>query len=298
MENEFLIDSKVFLKRAASLISSSIKDENAIVATLFFALGIERFLKGLLFEINHSFVLKVDDFSNSFQCFHSNKIIKGQERSEVFKKSDEDVVNFRISIMRCKTFSPSILKHANMLFTLNDYRDIIAHCRLSLLPKENLKKILQRDFYQLLSDILSERSVNISSFLGRRHILLAKLSSSLAEKLKDRMEILISAHKNEWEKRKNSKKDIRQAERITTSFLEGKDRIHVSCPACENSAIIQTDTEYIYDPWDRKNVPFSVSIINFKCHFCGLLLEDYDELDFFEMYEHLFSPGHFYHDDF
>lgn len=257
MKNEYLTDAKIFIMRSASFINNEIKNEDAIIATLFFALGMERFLKGLLFEINPAYVLKVDDFSNTFQCYHSDKIIKGQEKAEVFKKVDEDVINFRNSILRCKTFSPSVLKHANMLFELNRYRDIIAHCRLSLLSQKNLKEILQRDFYQFLSELLTEKAINVSTFFGKKNIPLARLSSSLVQELKKRMDILINAHKNEWEKIKKSKKKVNHAEKITFNYLQNKDFKAVECPVCANLGFIKTEVEYEYDHIEKALIAYS-----------------------------------------
>ena len=51
MENEYFQDASMFLQKTASNIKKNIENEKAIESILFFALGVERILKGILFKL-------------------------------------------------------------------------------------------------------------------------------------------------------------------------------------------------------------------------------------------------------
>lgn len=52
MKNMYIDDAIFFLRKFATAIDEMIKDEDILFAVLFFALGMEKLLKGILFVLN------------------------------------------------------------------------------------------------------------------------------------------------------------------------------------------------------------------------------------------------------
>lgn len=139
--NNYLKDAQLFLKKASLIISKDIGEQQIIDATLFFALGIERLLKSILWDINPIYVLKEQQFKNTAPVLYKEKLLPNNLSNKEFSiNPDSDVLTYRISLLRAKEFSTTTAKHFNTLFALSNYRDIIVHRPLNELDIDKLKK--------------------------------------------------------------------------------------------------------------------------------------------------------------
>src|SRR5690606_28851565 len=82
-----------------------------------------------------------------------------KDKTEVAKNPNGDVVAFHSSVMRTTTFSNTALENKNTLMKLKNARDIIVHNNFNKLDISELKTLLQRDFYPLLSAFSDEHNL-------------------------------------------------------------------------------------------------------------------------------------------
>ena len=95
--NNYLKDTQFFLKKASSIISRDIDEEQVIDATLFFALGIERLLKSILWSINPIYILKDQSFKNTAPILYKEELLtKNLSSNKEFSTNpDSDVLQQR-----------------------------------------------------------------------------------------------------------------------------------------------------------------------------------------------------------
>ena len=142
MKNQYFADAKYFFKKSTPMITQSASKDEIIGAMLFFALGIERLLKSILWEINPIFVFTDQSFKNMAPALYSDKLLPSHKQNKEFsKKPNADVLTFKRSLLRAKEFSTATNKHLNVLFALSNYRDNIAHLPLEKIDLEKAKKL-------------------------------------------------------------------------------------------------------------------------------------------------------------
>lgn len=73
-------------------------------------------------------------------------------------------------MQRSLIFSAGVKENSQLLFSLANYRDILAHRPLSELDLVKANRLLAKDGYKLLNDICSERSLSVQDFLGQTMI--------------------------------------------------------------------------------------------------------------------------------
>jgi hypothetical protein len=130
--NEYLKDASFFLRRAAGLIEEGMPREKTIEASLHFAFGMERLLKSILFDLNPIYVYKSQEFKNTAPLLYRDRLLPNASHNrEIAKEPDADVLTFKLSLLRSKSISQIADRHTNLLFSLSNFRDIIAH----LLPE-------------------------------------------------------------------------------------------------------------------------------------------------------------------
>ena len=138
------------LRRSLDELSKTVSDRingnnfDVINCTLYYAIGLEKILKGFLYDINPTFIYKQSDFSNVVPIVYKDAIID-KKNKEIKDKPDEDTITLKIAIFRSKLFSTSVLAHSNMLFALSNYRDIIVHNTFDQLSNEKLEKVVKKD---------------------------------------------------------------------------------------------------------------------------------------------------------
>lgn len=284
--NLFFRDSKEFLTESAKIINEHMDYNQILFASLSFALGIERILKGILYEINPTFVLIKPDYSNAFQVFYKNKIVPDCSTNGILDNSpNEDVLTFRNSLLRASICSKVANDNKNMLFYISDCRDIIAHHDVQKLDFKRLDNLLLADFYPLVSAFCLEQNLAKKKILSNLDIKLAKIASQHQSNVEDAIKLKIETAIERWGILKNTNGYIADKDRVTAGILTVKFRYPAECPACKNRAVIFTDPEYTFDPYLHKLVVVGAKINRLKCYYCKFSTRDYKELDYLKLSE-------------
>lgn len=291
MSNDFIDDATLFIKKASLIVNkgNGLEREDIIEGILFFALGLERILKAILFKLNPIYVLKSQDFSNSVAILYKASLLPNyKDNQEISKKPNSDVLTFKLSLLRAKSVSKTTDKHTALLFSLSNLRDIIAHNHLSRLDIEKLKTMLLRDFYPLILDYSNELSLPINNFLGPLATDLATISAEHQETIEDKVNMILDAHKKKWEERKTDTTLAEKAKKETKEAdSKGNTResftVIYDCPACENDSLLFVDVDFDYS--DGEVYPIGTFVRYLNCFYCDLLIEEYDEIDYLELNE-------------
>jgi hypothetical protein len=283
--NNYLKNTQFFLKKASSIISRDIDEEQVIDATLFFALGIERLFKSILWNINPIYILKDQSFKNTAPILYKEELLtKNLSSNKEFSTNpDSDVLTYRISLLRTKEFSPTTAKYFNTLFAISNYRDIIVHRPLSELNINKLKKVLLEDFICILKDYAIELNIPIIELIGDKIHSLEFLSNEFAGGVEEKVQKKIEFYRSEWERIKN---DPSQQERISSLqriYTEKNAYNHAECPACSNVAVFSAEIDYDYS--DGMVTAGGVFPTELKCPFCGFYVSDSKEMDILKLHE-------------
>jgi hypothetical protein len=284
--NLFFRDSKEFLTNAAEIVSENMTYKQILFATLSFSLGIERILKGILYEINPTFVLIKPEFGNSLQTLYNNKIIPTSSTNGILEnKINEDVITFRNSLLRASVCSKVANDNKNMLFFISDSRDIIAHHDIQKLDFKKLENLLLSDFYPLIAGFCLEQSLSKKKILSNLDMKLAKLSSEHQSNVEERIKLKIETAIERWDILKKTSGYTEAMTKATNAILSKKHKISVECPACKNEAVLDTTPEYIFDPYSQKLSVVGAKIDRLKCQYCKILIKNYKELDSLKLFE-------------
>ena len=163
---EYLADAQRLIGMAGKEISADMSDQEVIASTTFFSLGVERLLKFILADVNPVFVLSNGDFKNAAPCLYKHKFVNDDQHKVTSSQPNRDVVPFRLALQRALLFSNGVKNHSQLLYSLANHRDILAHRPLSELDIPKAKRLLAKDAYKLLNDICSERAIPTSGFSG------------------------------------------------------------------------------------------------------------------------------------
>lgn len=255
-------------------------DTDVIQSMLNFSLGIERILKGILFNVNPIYTLSSPDFSHSMPVLYQNKIRSKDEHGEILhKKPVADVITYRTSLLRAATISWVTQNRKGLLFSISRIRDTIAHHDLSSIDLENAREILLRDFYLVILDFSEELKIPRDFFFGTTEEKLSLTALSHQTNLKDHLRLKINNHARSWTNIINNNTDTTPSKLITSEILESGHRFSTSCPACLQEAVLYTKPEYTIDPQTvTKNIQGEF-VDRLKCEFCNLLIHDQRELD-------------------
>lgn len=295
--SEFLADAKKLILMSCGDIGEKMNELEVIHATTFFSLGIERLLKFVLAEINPVFALTNGDFKNAAPCLYRHKFVNGDQHGVTSSKPDTDVVSFRVAMQRALIFSTGVKENSQLLFSLANYRDILAHRPLSELDIVKANRLLAKDGYKLVNDICSEGSLLVQEFFGTNHDRLRDLSRKIQseEDFSREMAARIEQHRALWLSRGSQPEFIKQATDITESLLasSGQDFSYVpfKCPACAQEAVARIEPDYDYDPAEKTSYVTGVFVDSINCYFCGLKLQDYEELNYVDA-NSIFEGGH------
>ncbi len=278
--NNYLQDSSVFFKQVSRGVKKQISDNEVIQLSFNLALGCERLLKGILYDINPTYVLIESDFKHSIQIIYKHKLIKESINSkELVSKPNANVISFSNSLLKAQLVSETVHSHKNVLFVISNMRDIIAHCELRLLDLNKLKEILQRDFYTMMKAFSKELKIKQSHFFEQNHIKLSRISRELQTDLDKHLELLLDEHKNIW--KIMSGQPGYSAEKIlnTKSILKTPNKEICSCPSCNNDAIIYFKPIEELDIQKMEQVIIGFQAKKLKCQFCKIEITNPTLLD-------------------
>jgi hypothetical protein len=248
------------------------------------AIGMERLLKGILYDLNPMYVYKTPTFKNLAQILHEDKIVAGA-KSELSDKADADVVSFRTALSMASAISATTFKHKAFLFRLSEQRDIVAHCQLSLFDRGSARNILLRDLYFVLKEYSKEIGIPLQTILGSSEIPLAKIAADNQTDLPQKINAKLDAHRKQWAQLQKQAGYIAKAERLTKQRVEAKVTGDwgdwgqtIDCPACGQTAVVRIEPDV--DIQDGEAVVMGVFVTNLICAYCKLEIADYNEIDY------------------
>ncbi|TWR27145.1 hypothetical protein FPZ42_08930 [Mucilaginibacter achroorhodeus] len=283
-KNNFYSDSfRIFKKISKKIVDSELTDDDNIIENaLFFAIGIEKLLKGIIYDVNPLYILESPDFKNSVPLYYGSLI---NDKTEITKSPNGDVIAFHSSVLRAATFSKAILDNKNTLMKLKNARDIIVHHNYKNLEIEELKILLERDFYPLLSAISAEHNLGgQNNFFSNLHSKLARKSSTLQNDVEKQIKLKMESASAHWATLKGSSTfDRKVGEARTAELLKKVFAYPAECPSCKNYGVVYTAPLMEFDSYKNEMVQTGLETKAFKCGFCTLEVADYKELDYLKI---------------
>ena len=277
--NEYYRDASMLL-RAALRQRHTANDTSAIVATMLYALGVERILKGVLHDVNPVYVYKDPAFKHTVTALYAQRIIgSGKTSPEVAKQPNHDVLTFREALHRSAVISPTVQSNLATLHRIAAARDVIAHCRLSQLPPGDAMRIALLDAPHVVGAFELELGLASGALDGRLEDDPAEVAAKqqAIANLRSRLD----AHARRWEALRNDPGHFSQAAKRleVLKAIGGRDAFYVdyTCPSCGNIAALQAEVDYDYA--DGDSIPQGVFPVHLECTFCDLVVEDSYELD-------------------
>jgi len=282
--NNYIEDSGLFFRNISKGINKDIEGFEIVNLTMNMALGLEKLLKGILYNINPTFVLIDPVFKNSIQIIYKDKLLKEPDSSsDLSKKPNGDVITFRNSVLRSQCISETTNDNKNILFNLSDARDIIAHCELKNFDLEKYKTLLLRDFYPLLKSFSDELKIKRGHFFSGSHIKLANISSKLQENLETEIELILDAHMGKWKSLSGNPDYIIEKKKITKEISKTPNKEIIDCPACEEEAVLYLKPILEYNHYVGEEIQIGNEIKKLKCQFCKLVITDSKKFDFLDI---------------
>lgn len=278
--NSFYKDAHILFKDLAKKIANkSIRtDMDAIQNTLLFALGVEKLLKGVLYDINPIYILEEAEFKNAFAVYHMDKLIAANANTtDIRQKPNEDVIAFHNSILRATLINQSAFDHKNTLMRLKNARDIIVHNSFDKLNINELKLFLNRDFYIILKSFSDELKWSEIHCFNNLHSKLALIASTLEEDIDKKIKLKLEAALGSWNVTKNQ--NLVRCKRLTRELLRDENAFPTICPCCKNNAVVFTKVIKDYNQFLKMEIQVGLDILKFQCGYCTLVVEDYKELD-------------------
>jgi len=260
------------------------KEEEIEDATFFFALGMERVCKGLLFDINPSFILETSKFAEIVTALYPDKIIDASA-PEISNSKAPNYSKFKDLISRSAHFYQACAKNKDILNNLREYRNTLAHRPLRLFVHAEVHKWLIGVYYPVVSSILEEAKIEYVQALGSRAQLLENLSRNAKheEEVARRVAATLSTFRSKWEKL-NNQKYMQLSNAKTNIDLTQSRSTHdnsydqYSCPACRNPAVLEVEPDF--DFADGVGFLSGVYPLELRCHYCGLTVNDYEDLSY------------------
>jgi len=282
--NNYIKDSTMFFKHVAKSIDVNLTEFQVIQLSLNFALGLERLLKGILFDINPVYILIEPDFKHSLKCLYSHKIIEESKNSkELASNPNEDVITFRNSLLRVQHVSKVCNENKNLLFNISNARDIIVHHELKGLNIDTLKEILLRDFYTFLDEISKELGIKRNEFIAGSNIKLSRISSTLQTDLDKKVKMILETHQETFKSLKGNGGYLKDKENVTEEILNTPNKEGIKCPSCSNKAVVYLNPIKEYNPFEKDEITIGYEVMKLKCQFCKLSITDSILLDYFDI---------------
>ena len=280
--NNFYKDCHVLFKDVSRKIADKkiISDMDAVQNTLFFALGMEKLLKGMLYDINPILILENSDFKNAFAVYYKDRLITASENTkDIQQDPNADVIAFHSSVLRATLLSQTAFDFKNTLMKLKNARDIIVHHSFEKLDIAEMKLLLNRDFYTIVKSFSDELNWGEVHCFNNLHSKLALISSELQDDISKQIKLKIEAKLAAWNVSKGITGAIERSKKQTIEILQNNFAYPTQCPCCGNKAVVSTKPVMAYNPFLKQEIQVGLDVINLMCWFCKLEIEKYTELD-------------------
>lgn len=301
--NEYLKDATHWLRRASEAlgrVESDPSHDRVHDATLFFAFGIEKMFKGILWDINPLFIMEETGFANACGVLYRDRLLEApktnadkEDKKNAYKRN---VLPFLGSMHRAKEFSKTVAAHVSVFCHLSDLRGILAHRTLKEYKGTVSQKFLLRVYHPIVTQFIAELSLDAAECFDGLEASLKEASEQECElyEFDQQLEQLIAKHQACFEKRKNDPAVMAKARELTTAALVNDpkaDKRHYAakCPSCSHRALLLTQKEepHIFDDEFYQ----SEYIIAMECRYCGLELTDAEAMDRFGLQYYLERPS-------
>jgi hypothetical protein len=250
------------------------------VSTLLYALGIERVLKGILYEVNPVYVFKEPAFKHTVTALYQHRIVgTGGKSPELAKDPNHDVLSYREALSRAAVLSSVAQGNLATLHRIARARDIIAHCPLSPLTHDEMWRLTYLDAPHVVSAFESELALSMGTLTGHGEDDPAEIRAR--QNAATTLQTKVQEHARQWDAMKaHALNSEHAAKRLAVlEQLAGRDRFYVAfpCPACGNSAALESEVDFDWS--DGESVPQGVFPVRLECTFCNLVVSDSYELD-------------------
>lgn len=285
LADAYLEDAKAQLSLAAPLIKEQGAPTEQWRAVLFVAIGVEKLLKHILASINPALVLKAMDYESTVVACHSDQVTFPEKLKQLQRKANSEAITIRTAVQRASLFSAGVRNQSQFIHALADLRDIAAHRPWVEADRTLVRRVLCRDLYLAISEILMSSGIDAEEFFRDHVSRLQQLSEKITgeENLNAQMESLLADHRATWETRKSKPDLVELAKKLTCSRLAAEPyAADLACPACGNDAIAILEPDIDYDYNDTDGTAYAtvigVSVDHIRCFYCSLLLDKYDQL--------------------
>jgi len=278
--NNYFEDSKLFFRNSAKVIKRDMEKGELINSTMSFALAIERVLKGILYDLNPLYILMKPEFKNSIAAIYGDKVINST--SEVSNSPDSDVITYRKSLLRAEVISDFAHKNKSLLYYLSECRDIIAHNELQLLDLERMSLMMKKDFFTISQQISDISGINIRSLLSQQENRLSQISAELQDSVPEKVNIILSNHKNKWAILKKTDGYIEDKDNIYQQIISTPNKFSCECPACNKKAVLFVRPETELNQYMNQEIVLGYFINKIKCVYCKLEITDYELISYLE----------------
>ena len=270
-----------FLRLAASFVNHTMNPDAVLQGTLCFAVGLEKLLHSILYELNPTYVHKKPEFENTVAIEYRGRLTPEAAKEWSAKKLDRDVISLRAAIQRAKAVSKVTLANVNLLHGFAELRDMIVHGTPDDGDVDRAKDLLQRYLYPLTRDFAEELSVSPLDLGGSQLGRCADISSETQESIEEAVNMRLEAHRLQWEQRRVTRPErnriVKATEEKSLKMRRGDFAEKIDCPACGNTALLHAGVDFDVD--DGHAYPVGVFIELLECLFCGLRVELPEELD-------------------
>ncbi len=276
--NPYQATAAQFIDRTLDMISTRADGVDVLVGLMTAALGFERIMKGVLWDVNPTYTLIDTSFKNSAPVLYAEriKLVGSQSQDEIAARPNGDVISFRSAVLRSGLFSKIIDNNRAFLLKLNSYRDIIAHCDLGLLDEDDARAFLLGSVYPLVSIFAKERLIVLRKRMADEELLLNQVSIDFTIDVPARLKKRIELHRTLISRK--SGVEIQRIENLPHPKTRNDqwDEL-MDCPACGYKAHVRFEVDF--DVEGGQAYPNGVFADYLSCPYCGLRVDDYQELE-------------------
>jgi hypothetical protein len=304
-KNEFLADAVSTFKRVTSLLIEvdQDNDEYTVDSCLYFAFGAERMTKAVLWNVNPCFVYENNKFDNLILVLYGEHFVASPPKTKDHPNSN--TIGNAEALFRAKAFSKTVSQHYGKLTLLADYRNIIAHDRLSKLDTSAIRRFMRAYFYLIVTAFASEVGIDTAHSFGEIFDYLKGDSERLVM-VETTMDDTLRTHRELWATTSQDAFEVEVRERTTISLLnqhsvnEATRTQLFPCPACAQPAVLKIENDSpdgrifgrYYEPGSNAlgYIGLGYHIDHLWCCFCGFRVFSQVEMDYLELYQRLNSP--------
>ncbi|MFO0824976.1 MAG: hypothetical protein U0792_17955 [Gemmataceae bacterium] len=291
--NDYFTDATYWLRRAATTLAANERDaavDNIHDAVIDFAFGIEKLLKGILWNVNPLFIFETPSFENACGVLYRDKLLDNArekaEKEDRKNQFEKNVIPFGASMKRAKVFSQVVATHMGMLTELAELRGLLAHRVVKEMDANETCGFLHRSFLPLAAAFSAELGVKFNEWQKADQEMLEKAHRDEMDRynFNNRILALITKHKAIFAERQRDAIRMDQASREThhALFVSRSTTLRnlpATCPVCNSKASLQVTLDEATPP--EVELDGNGYITGLECKFCNFEIHDYEDMDYF-----------------